>query len=55
MVRTLAGTTLADSMAGTAGSTEAAGITEFAELLAQPILIVAGPLHDLSAKGKQCP
>ena len=39
-VRTLAGTTLADSMAGTVGSMEVAGITEFEELMAQPILAV---------------
>ena len=38
--RTLAGTTSADSMVGTAGSTEVAATTESARLVAQPILAV---------------
>jgi hypothetical protein len=39
-VPTVAGTTSADSMVGTAGSTEAAATTEPAKLVAQPILAV---------------
>jgi hypothetical protein len=47
--RTLAGTTLVDSMVGTVGSTEVGRITESAGLLARQSQLCLVSLHDPSA------